>query len=134
MSTRGLRKIAVDGIVYQWKADWTYRTGIRTILLRVWGGDKTSQALHADMVTDWIGFAEVMAAARERGETLVDMVVDTSYVMPSDVRAIIEYGLVQGWDPRARGKPFVLTLVDRPSRQGLSLTSAVTLSKIAPDG
>jgi hypothetical protein len=122
MGRRGLRRITVRGAVYRWQADWTYRADVRTLLLRIWGGDKTSQALHADLTTDWSGYAEHIAAARGRGESPPALVVDTSYVMPRDVRAIIEYGLAHGWDPTARGKPFLLTQADTPTLQGLKLT------------
>lgn len=128
MRMRGLRKITVDDIVYRWKADWTYPAGVRTLHLRVWGGDKTNQALHANLTTDWSGFAEAMKAARERGETPYEGVIDCSFVMPRDVRAIIGYGLAHGWNPSARGGPFVVTPADTPLPEGLSLATANTVS------
>ena len=104
-----LRTISINGATFRWKADWAYIEGRRTIWLRVWGGDKTSQALHAHLVATFHGFH----ATVERGEVQLPMhVEDTTYIQPREVRTVIEYGLSHGWNPQASGKPFCLSSAD----------------------
>jgi hypothetical protein len=59
--------------------------------LRIWGSDKTSRMLRADLVPlSW-----VPGRPRLPG--------------PRQVRAIIDYALGHGWQPEVPGTPFVLT-------------------------
>lgn len=98
MAKRELRKITVNGATFFWSADWTYiRVGEevynvqRTIHLRIWGDDKRSRPLYVDL-------------HGPRGD-------DWTYVLPHQVRAVIEYGLAHGWDPTTItwGEPYWLT-------------------------
>lgn len=113
-----LRKISVNGRTFQWKADWVYFVGRRTVRLRVWGGDKTSQVLHANLVATFHGFQ----AAVDRGEIqLPTHVEDTTYIRPHEVCTLIEYALSHGWNPQASGKPYCLTSADTAPSADLAL-------------
>jgi hypothetical protein len=105
-----LRTITVDGVSYRWKADWVYIAGqVRTVRLRIWGGDKTRQALHAHLVGTFHGFRTAVAAGRiPKGSP----VVDTTYVEPREVRAVIVHALGRGWSPQSSGQPFCLGAAD----------------------
>lgn len=114
-----LRTITINGVPFRWIADWGYdERGVRTVRLRVWGGDKTRQALHAHLVATFHGLRQVVA----RGEIpLPTTVVDDTNIRPREVRALIEYGLVHGWNPQASGKPFCLTAADPSPSDDLTL-------------
>jgi hypothetical protein len=109
-----LRTITINGVPFHWIADWSYAEGVRIVRLRVWGGDKTRQTLHAHLVATFHGLREAVARGDGRLPTTI---VDTSYIAPREVRTLIEYGLAHGWDPQASGKPFCLTEAD-PSPSG----------------
>ena len=109
MAKRELRKITVAGAMFVWNADWTYiKVGEesysfrRTIHLHIRGATNRSQPLYVDLCGP-IGD-------------------DHAYVLPRQVRAVIEYGLAHGWDPTTQGGPFWLTGADTPVLDGLVIT------------
>ena len=109
MAKRELRKITVAGATFVWNADWTYiKVGEesysfrRTIHLHIRGATNRSQPLYVDLCGP-IGD-------------------DHAYVLPRQVRAVIEYGLTHGWDPTTQGGPFWLTGADTPVLDGLVIT------------
>jgi hypothetical protein len=117
-----LRTIVVQGATFHWKADWVYVEGIRTVRLRVWGGDKTSRQLHAHLIATFHTFrARVARGEIEVGWLNYLYALDTAYVQPRDVRAIIEYALGHGWDPHTSGTPFCLGASDPSPSEELAL-------------
>jgi len=67
-------------------------SGRREVRLRVWGAGKTGEALQVDL----------HPAEPEHP------LADNAYPDVADVRAIIDEGLTQGWQPDARGGTFTL--------------------------
>lgn len=112
-----LRRIIVHNRIFHWRATWGNGEGAggeRILHLRVWGGDKMSCPLDADLFN------------LSRLQRSIDLPwaawTDDSYIMPKDVRAVIEYGLAHGWDPAGRGAPFRLTSADALVLDELALT------------
>jgi hypothetical protein len=87
--------------LFVWKADIVHVSGERDchrcIRLRVWGGGKNSRALQVDLLS------------KSWGSAWGACTVDGAYPQPQDVRAVIDYALSHGWDPRHIGGTFVLT-------------------------
>lgn len=116
-----LRSMTVGETTFRWKADWVYISGRRTVRLRVWGGDKTNQALHAQLVANYRGVLEQI----KRGELSPGAtIVDDIYIQPREVRIVIEYGLAHGWNPHAHGKPFRLTASNTPFLDNFTLVTS----------
>jgi hypothetical protein len=90
MKTR-LRRLTIDGLTYRWAVGIRHNGGSITeqslIQVRVWGDQRGSAPLIVDVVIAQWGFI---------------------YVLPSEVRTIIEAGLASGWQPGQRGSPFTL--------------------------
>lgn len=78
-----LRRITISGSTFYYTAKWRYPDGHRTVILTVWGDDKSHRPLRAN-IRAWA-------------------------ITPKGVRAIIEYALTRGWNPATRGAPFDLS-------------------------
>ncbi len=97
---RGLRKITIEGTVFHWKAEWFYIGWDRIIMMKAWGGDKTSRPL------------EVLLSSPTAAAWPLRHAFDTesSYVLPHQVRTIILCALEHGWLPHTRGQPYYLEM------------------------
>lgn len=99
MKTR-LRTLYADGRRYAWRAEIGHVSGTavchRCVRLVVWGAGKNSRRLRADLLSTAWGLPWGCAT-------------DDSYPTPADVRAVIDFARVSGWEPEAVGGEFVLT-------------------------
>jgi hypothetical protein len=100
MRTR-LRRLHTDGQTFSWRAEIHHVQGSgdchRCIRVRVWAGGRASQALQADLLsTSWPAPWGTCAT-------------DGAHPTSRDVRAIIAYGLANGWQPERLGGTFVLS-------------------------
>jgi len=96
-----LRSLRIGDARYRWTAELcNYRdVGLdyhRFVRVRVWGGGKNSQVLHADL--------ESTSGPGPWGSG----VTDVAYPTPKDVRAIVDYALAHGWDPSVKGGRYEL--------------------------
>jgi hypothetical protein len=113
-----LRKLHIDDREYVWKADVRAAAGPdghrhRCIRIRVWGGDKTSCVLQADVT--------------ERSRPTQ---TEESYPYPtaSDVHTLIDHGLRTGWAPATRGGTFQITSGADVALPGLVLTDLLWMA------
>ncbi|MEV6367572.1 integrase [Micromonospora musae] len=100
MRTR-LRQLRIDARTFVWSAKIRHVSGggdcHRCIRLRVWGAGKTSRALQADLLSvTW-------------GSPWGACVTDTAFPTPADIRAVIDYALLHGWQPEEPGGTFMLS-------------------------
>ncbi|GIE34677.1 hypothetical protein Ait01nite_077220 [Actinoplanes italicus] len=101
-----LRRLHVDGVDFTWWAEIGHVRGgsdcHRCIRVRVWGGGKNGRSLQADLLSrTWPSPWSVCAT-------------DGAYPVPSDIRALIRYGLQLGWNPTLRGGTFFLSERHQP--------------------
>jgi hypothetical protein len=100
MKTR-LRTLQIGARRYAWMARIRHASGEhdchRAIRLRVWGNGKNSRALQVDLLSN--------TPPGPWGAC----VTDSAYPTSGDVRMVVEYALVNGWDADEVGGTFVLT-------------------------
>ena len=103
MKTR-LRRLHVDGRTCTWTASICHLPGEtdchRGIRLRVWGAGKNGQALQVDLLSKTLPGPWGACAT------------DNAYPTSRDVRTVVEYALVNGWEPDGVGGTFLLTETD----------------------
>jgi hypothetical protein len=88
-----LRRVVVQDRLFWWVADWFYHPDQSRILrVRIWGRDKQSRPLRANLTSKWIEYPAY-----------------GSYPLPSDISAVIIYALAHGWKPDEHGEAHWLT-------------------------
>lgn len=89
-----LRQISVDGVVYRWRAGFGELRGT----LSIYGPDSSGRKLQIrsqHWFDIWLSYPFQLKKA-------------PIIVSPALVRAAIEWGLANGWNPHSRGKPQIL--------------------------
>lgn len=96
-----LRELHAGGRTFVWRAEIFPVSGEgdchRCIRVRVWGAGKNSQVLQADLLS------------KSWGTPWSACATDGAYPSVRDVRAIVDYALVHGWEPDHVGGKFLLT-------------------------
>ncbi|MFI7641144.1 hypothetical protein [Nonomuraea sp. NPDC049400] len=94
-----MRKLYAGGQEFVWSGRIHHVAGNRDchrcVRLRVWGAGKNSRALEVDLLSKAVlpwGCA-----------------TDSAYPTPKDVRKVIDYALLHGWDPDLAAESFFLS-------------------------
>ncbi|MEQ4725323.1 hypothetical protein [Nonomuraea sp. B19D2] len=116
-----MRKLYAGGQEFVWSGRIHHVTGNRDchrcVRLRVWGAGKNSRALEVDLLSKAVlpwGCA-----------------TDSSYPTPKDVRKVIDYALLHGWDPDLAGGTFFLSENEHAAE--FELTDFLLAGQPSPD-
>jgi len=90
-----LRTLRIGAVNYRWAAEicnYCDITGeyFRCVRVRVWGGGKNGRVLCADLLST-------------SGPGPWGSATDGAYPTPRVVRAVVDYAVANGWEPRALG-------------------------------
>ena len=96
--TARLRKISVDGVIYRWRATFGELQGT----LSIYGPESSGQVLHIRS-QHWFDMWLSYFFALKKAPVLVS---------PSLVRAAIEFGLANDWNPQTRRRAQIFEYLD----------------------
>lgn len=91
---KGLRKITVNGVEYSWIA----KGNDGWLDLYLMKGNKDRQRLHATF-----GYGHKLSNVRLASGEFREQYQQQFKITPAIVRAVILYGMKNGWDPDAKG-------------------------------